>query len=54
MNPPKCKDEDYLNFLIATPRQKVDWAIIDNWTGKLKTSSHFPVQEWEGEKKKET
>ena len=21
MNPPKCKDEDYLNFLIATPRQ---------------------------------
>ena len=21
MNPPKCKDEDYINFLIATPRQ---------------------------------
>jgi len=21
MNSPKCKDEDYLNFLIATPRQ---------------------------------
>src|SRR5438105_6142094 len=21
MNPPKCSDEDYINFLIATPRQ---------------------------------
>src|SRR3989442_539842 len=21
MNPPKCQDEDYINFLIATPRQ---------------------------------
>jgi putative transposase len=20
MNPPKCSDEDYINFLIATPR----------------------------------
>lgn len=20
MNPPKCNDEDYINFLIATPR----------------------------------
>lgn len=21
MNPPKCSDEDYINFVIATPRQ---------------------------------
>ncbi len=21
MNPPKCNDEDYINFIIATPKQ---------------------------------